>query len=1726
MGFICATAVISAGCSRKKDKPEVTGVAATVDATNSSIVVDAGPVAADGSNANVTITLMDSANAPVAGVVPQFAVDPSTGATAGTCPATDASGVSVCTLSSSVAETKAVAISFPVQKAGNSVVFQAGAAAKLCFNTQPGGGAAGVAWAQQPVVRIGDVNCNLVSSASNNVTMVLAGSLGTLNGTATVAASSGVATFSGLNINQSGTKVLSATASGLTSADSGSFVITGGAPTSLVFATQPGGGATGVVWAQQPVVNLMDTYGNVAASSATVLLTLETGSGTLAGAVSRNANSGVVNYSGLSMATIGSKTIRATSIVPAGTITVVSNSFAITPGAPAKLAFSVQPGGGSIGVAWSQQPVVQVLDAQDNVIPTATDSVTLTLIQGSGNLNGTSTVSASSGLATFSGLSIDQAGNDKVLRASSGSLAMATSATFGISAAPQLCWQNSPTNSAAGSAFPSQPVLFVSDNFCGTAMTSATGTVSLSVGVGSGLVLGTTAVSVVSGVSTFNGLSMQVSGNGKRLLGQYSGPVGAMGGTLSTAFDVYAGPAANLVFARQPSATGTAAIALAVQPVVQAVDVYGNALTSSTTISIALANGTIGGTLTGAGTTVTSSGSISYAGLAIDKSGVKNLRVTLQPGTVFVDSDAITIGVGAASRLSFSTQPGGGTAGVNWLQQPVVQVLDAGGNIVTSSSAPVALSIIGTGVLSGSGSIAASAGVATYSGLSIDLIGTGKQLVAASAGLTSGTSSVFNIVQGPATRLCWLAQPGTGTAGVAFATQPRVIVADSGCNVVNGASNSVTLLVSGGGALLGGGTVAAASMGTASFSGLNMTVSGVKSLNATAAGLTSAGTISFTINSNVPSQLAFATQPGNGTAAVVLAQQPVVEVRDVYSNIVTSGTGAVSLSLSMGTGSFSGTGTVGAVAGVATFSGLSFLQSGIKQLSAAYGTLSVASGTFGISPGGATQLAFTTQPGGGTAGVNWLQQPVVVVRDASGNTVTAGSFAISLAVTAGTGSLFGTTSRFSSSGVATYTGLSMQAAGSNKVITATSPGLSSAASSPVFVIVPNISSATVSTVAANPTTIFAGAGTTANSLITATIMDAYSNPISGRSVNIMSSRGTTDIFIGGTTGTSNASGVVTYSVYSPVVGVGTMTASVPLDSVTVTQKPVITFESYVMNVANSSWSIAPVTVAADNSDTAAVNVILRNNVGTVLPNKSVTLVSSRGATDTIATSPATTNGSGAVTYTVRSATRGEPTFTIASAGDSLNLTTSGKILFYDVAPIADWQAQLANSSAAAMGPGLNSPATTVWKDLFNLGPNDGTLNNVGTIATSGWCGSGTGTVATCATGAYRLVLDGTNDYVNFGTGVNSSANRTHEAWIRTVVPADRGELIMSNGDTSNRGLTIRQAWDASGKLELTAGESRSYPGEVWADTPIGYYRFNEPAGSTTGTANIGTNGTITSMGTIGSPTGIQDPGTAYHFNGTASFLNMGNVYPPTNNMTISAMIYPTSVAGTDTIASKGSSATQGYSLELNAGRIQMRSRDGTSNKTVTGTTVLSTNTWYHVAGVRDSSGTIMKVFVNGVQEGSVAIAAAASTSTNNFNIGRLQTGANYFQGRIDELAIYSTALSNVRIAAQAAARNQHTCYTTAAVPANAWRHVAATFNDTSKDMSLYLNGVLQCTRSATGYSVGSSTFPLAIGAEVDAGNTPTAPYFNGMFGDIRVYDQALSGPQILNNFNATTSRFP
>jgi hypothetical protein len=93
--------------------------------------------------------------------------------------------------------------------------------------------------------------------------------------------------------------------------------------------------------------------------------------------------------------------------------------------------------------------------------------------------------------------------------------------------------------------------------------------------------------------------------------------------------------------------------------------------------------------------------------------------------------------------------------------------------------------------------------------------------------------------------------------------------------------------------------------------------------------------------------------------------------------------------------------------------------------------------------------------------------------------------------------------------------------------------------------------------------------------------------------------------------------------------------------------------------------------------------------------------------------------------------------------------------------------------------------------------------------------------------------------------------------------------------------------------------------------------------------------------------------------------------------------------------------------------------------------------------------------------------------------------------------------------------------TSTSFPTNVWKHVALTFNDTTNTMTLYINGVQVSQNTSVAQSYVSET--LRIGSHFFNGNPVS--FWNGKIAEVRIYDAELVTIEILDNFNATKSKY-
>ena len=209
-------------------------------------------------------------------------------------------------------------------------------------------------------------------------------------------------------------------------------------------------------------------------------------------------------------------------------------------------------------------------------------------------------------------------------------------------------------------------------------------------------------------------------------------------------------------------------------------------------------------------------------------------------------------------------------------------------------------------------------------------------------------------------------------------------------------------------------------------------------------------------------QLAFAAQPSNATAGILINPVIAVAIQDASGNLVTNATNVVTLTIGSAAsgGSLAGTVSVPGVSGVATFSNLRVVTAGTGYtLKAASTGLAAATSTeFAIAAAAASRLAFTVQPSPTVQGAAITPPVQVAAQDSFGNLATEFQDSVTVALPANPpiASLSGNTIVRAVNGVATLNDLSIARVNAGYTLIASAGALTSIASSPFNIAKPPV----------------------------------------------------------------------------------------------------------------------------------------------------------------------------------------------------------------------------------------------------------------------------------------------------------------------------------------------------------------------------------------------------------------------------------------------------------------------------------------------------------------------------------------------------------------------------------------------------------------------------------------------------------------------------------------------
>ena len=360
-------------------------------------------------------------------------------------------------------------------------------ASQLAMTTQPSAATVGKGFGL--VVSVVDAAGGVDTFYNGPVTIALGanpgGSTTVLGGSTTATAVAGVANFPGLTLNNPGSGyTITATGPNSTTATTAPFNVTLAATQLAVTQEPPMSFAAGTpfsltVAAVDPSGNIDTSYDGTA--SIAVGMSQDGQSSTLGGTTLVGLNNGVATFTGLTMSNFGLGYVITATDPTSQLKSATTAPFTVTPFPATHLVFTTQPpsnevAGGSFKLVVSAENNLGQVDTGYN------GPISLSLLStDNAMLSGMTSIDFTSGVATFSGLSIDLAGSNYRIEADSGSLTPAVSGSINVTPAATAGFLLTPSggDETSGIAFPLTVVAVdgfknVITNYSGTVHFSST----------------------------------------------------------------------------------------------------------------------------------------------------------------------------------------------------------------------------------------------------------------------------------------------------------------------------------------------------------------------------------------------------------------------------------------------------------------------------------------------------------------------------------------------------------------------------------------------------------------------------------------------------------------------------------------------------------------------------------------------------------------------------------------------------------------------------------------------------------------------------------------------------------------------------------------------------------------------------------------------------------------------------------------------------------------------------------------------------------------------------------------------------------------------------------------------------------------------------------------------------------------------------------------------------
>jgi subtilisin family serine protease len=256
-----------------------------------------------------------------------------------------------------------------------------------------------------------------------------------------------------------------------------------------------------------------------------------------------------------------------------------------------------------------------------------------------------------------------------------------------------------------------------------------------------------------------------------------------------------------------------------------------------------------------------------------------------------------------------------------------------------------------------------------------------------------------------------------------------------------------------------------------------------------------------------------------------------------------------------------------------------------------------------------------------------------------------------------------------------------------------------------------------------------------------------------------------------------------------------------------------------------------------------------------------------------------------------------------------------------------------------------------------------------------------------------------------------------------VTASNYNDTGLTNGTTY---YYVVKAVDSSTNPSGNSNQASATPSTSYSDTVLGtaglvsYWRLGETSGTTAADSQGTNTGTYTNGVTLGAQSLLLSDtvNKAASFDGSNDYVNVRDAasLDLTSSFTLECWVNLDATT-TSTLLRKGGTGVDNYALSLVSGTLRLEFDDSGSGWNHLEAGSLSAGMTYHVVGVFDNAADTLTIYINGQQVGqATGITRTPVTNTSAVYMGARQGSSGFTNGRIDEVAIYSVALSASTVA--------------------------------------------------------------------------------------------------------------